>query len=277
MLYERRRRAPRPRHELPAAIRAAAGQHAVGAACAEGAFEGADARLRRVRRQRSIATLAGRSQFEHDGISEDVIHMLVQPPPGGPQLHYRRHFVLLGLVSAVLVIPGVAKSLYALGGAPAWHGISGFDALFALCGFLHALIVAVSLRAKPPLWRPLVFIAGASFLNLCVLHLGFFIVSLEAGAVATGPAILVSACVGACAYASLTRLLLRFRLVFIALAPVACLFGSLAGTIGAHFASNFMVLTIAWWFAFSAWLYGADQWPTLAQRARADAAKRRVS
>jgi hypothetical protein len=203
--------------------------------------------------------------------------MLVQPPPDGPQLHYARHFVLLGLISAVLLIPGVAKALYALGGGPGWHGISGFDALFALCGFLHALTVAVSLRRKPPLWRAAALVAGASLLNVAVLHLGFFVVRLGAGPVATGPAILISACLGAGAYASLTRLLLRFRLGFIALAPVACLFGSLAGTIGAHFASNFMVLTVAWWFAFSAWLYGADQWPALARRARADAAKRQVS
>jgi hypothetical protein len=203
--------------------------------------------------------------------------MVVHPGPGGPQLHYPRHFVLLGLIGAVLLIPSVAKPLYALGAQPSRHGLSGFDALFALYGLLHALAVAASLCGHRPFWRPVVFVVAAALLNVGVLHLGLVIARLQSEPVAMGPVILVSAGVGAGAYALLARLLLRFRWAWIALAPVACLFGALGGMIGAHFASNFMVLMIAWWLAFSVWLYCADQWLDLVRRARADATEPGVS
>jgi hypothetical protein len=201
--------------------------------------------------------------------------MLVQPECRGPQLHYARHFALLALIAGALLVPAIAHSLYGLGARPSRHGLSGLDALFALIGCLHALAVAACLRGRRPLWRPVAFVAAAALLDVGVLHLGLVVARLQSEPSASGPAILAAACSGAVAYAFLTRLLVRFRRAWIALAPIVCLFGALAGMAGARLASNFVLLTIAWWFAFSAWLYCADQWLELVRRARADMAERR--
>jgi hypothetical protein len=201
--------------------------------------------------------------------------MLVRSGPAGPQLRYGLHFSLLALTSAALLVPAIAQSLYRLGARPSWHGLSGFDALFALTGCLHALTVAACLRGRRPLWRPVAFVLAAALLDVGVLRLGLLVARLQSEPSASGPAILAAACSGAVAYALLTRVLVRFRLAWIALAPVACLFGALAGLAGARLVSNFVLLMIAWWFAFSAWLYCADQWLELVRRARADMAERR--
>src|SRR5207248_520541 len=65
MVDERRRGAAWPRHEFAAAVRTAAAELRFGAGRAEGAFEGADARLGRIRRQVAVTAFAPRSQFEH--------------------------------------------------------------------------------------------------------------------------------------------------------------------------------------------------------------------
>jgi hypothetical protein len=200
--------------------------------------------------------------------------MLVQREPGGPQLHYLRHFVLLAIIAAVLLTPVIAKPLYGLRDRLSWHGVSGYDAEFALYGLLHALAVSVSLRGHRPVWRLPAFVIAAALLNVGVLHLGLLIVRLQSAPISSAPVILVPACLGAIAYGLLARLPLRFRASWIPLAPVACFFGSLLGMIGAHLVSNFTMLMAVWWFAFSAWLYCADQWSALVRRARASAAER---
>jgi hypothetical protein len=194
--------------------------------------------------------------------------MLVHPELGEPQLHYLRHFVLLGLMAVVLL--SVAKPLYALR-EHASSLISGFDAQFVLYGLLHALAVAVSLRGRRPFWRPAAFVLAAPLLNVGVLHLGTAIVHGEALSSAGWLVILAPACLGAIAYALLTRLVLRFRWAWLALAPVAGLVGAVAGILGTRLVSDFTVLAAAWWFAFSAWIYCADQWLALVARARESA------
>jgi hypothetical protein len=60
-----RRRSDRSRDELTAAILANISQNAFDAGGAEGALIRADARLKRIRRQRLVSVLAGRSKFKH--------------------------------------------------------------------------------------------------------------------------------------------------------------------------------------------------------------------
>lgn len=60
-----RRRSDRSRYEPAAAIWANISQNAVDAGGAEGALIGADAYLKRIRRQRLIAVFASRSEFKY--------------------------------------------------------------------------------------------------------------------------------------------------------------------------------------------------------------------
>jgi hypothetical protein len=200
--------------------------------------------------------------------------ILVQREPGGPQLHYLRHFLLLAIIAAALLTPVIAKPLFGLRDRLSAHGLSGYDAEFALYGLLHAVAVIASLRGHRPLWRLPAFVIAAAFLDVAVLHLGLLIVSLQSAPGSSAPVILVPACLGAAAYGLLARLLLRFRAGWIPLAAVACLCGALLGMIAAHLVSNFTMLMAGWWFAFSAWLYCADQWSALVRRARASMAER---
>jgi hypothetical protein len=195
--------------------------------------------------------------------------MLVHAQAGSPQLNYRRHFTILALLAAVLVIPALARPWHELRNRFAWHAFTGYDAEFALLGLLHALAVVASLRRRPPLWRPLIFVVAAALLNVGVLHMGYALLRAQTAPISSAPAILIPACLGAAAYALLTRLLLRFRVAWIALAPAACLAGSLAGMVVARLWSDFTALMIGWWFAFSAWLYCADLWLELVRRVRA--------
>src|ERR687888_2411544 len=57
-------RADRPWREIAAAVGADVAEQ-LGTRCTERAFEAADTRIERLRRQRLIAVFAGRSQFEH--------------------------------------------------------------------------------------------------------------------------------------------------------------------------------------------------------------------
>lgn len=191
--------------------------------------------------------------------------MLVQVPSDEPQLHYLRHFLLLAAFSGLLLAPGVSMPVHGFFDGLSWRSLSGIDAQFALYGLLHALAVAVSLRSRPPGWRLPVFLAGAALLDVGVLHLGSAL--LRGPAAPSWLVILVPACVGALVYAALTRLLVRIRAASIAAAPFACWFGCLAGMAGTHLLSSPKLLIVAWWFAFSAWLYAADRWPSLARRA----------
>ena len=59
------RRSNRSRDEPAAAIRANISQNAFDAGGTEGTLIGADTRLKRIRRQRLVAMLAGRSEFKH--------------------------------------------------------------------------------------------------------------------------------------------------------------------------------------------------------------------
>jgi RNA polymerase sigma-70 factor, ECF subfamily len=59
------RRPDRPRRESAAAVRAHVVEDPVDAGCAERALIAADARVERVRRQRCVAVLAGRTKFQH--------------------------------------------------------------------------------------------------------------------------------------------------------------------------------------------------------------------
>ena len=74
---ELRGRPDRPAHQLAAAVGAAAVEHGVRAGAAEGALEGADARVGGIRGQIAVATLATGPQLEH-GTS----FACPQPPEG---------------------------------------------------------------------------------------------------------------------------------------------------------------------------------------------------
>ena len=72
-------RANRPPHELACAIRATALEHAVGACCAERAFERADEGRAGIWRQIAVAAFAIRAQFKHG-------KSLSKPRPGRIEL-----------------------------------------------------------------------------------------------------------------------------------------------------------------------------------------------
>lgn len=201
--------------------------------------------------------------------------MLVQATPDEPQLHYLRHFVLLGAFSGLLLAPAASRPIHGFLDGLSWRSLSGIDAEFALYGLLHALAVVVSLRTRPRAWRAAIVLVAAAFLDVCVLHLGTAL--WDGRSAPSWPVILVPACAGALAYAAVIRLLVRLHAASVAAAPAVCWFGCLAGMIVAHFIWTPTVLIACWWFAFSAWLYGAERWPSLARRARAAADGRVVS
>jgi hypothetical protein len=201
--------------------------------------------------------------------------MLVQSARDEPQLHYPRHFALLAAFSGLMLVPGAWRTIHGFLDELHWRSLSGMDAEFALYGLLHASAVAVSLRFRPPAWRLSMFLGAATALDVGVLHLGSTL--LRGPSAPSWLVIFVPACAGALAYAGIARLLVRFRATSIAAAPLACWFGCLAGMAGTHILSSPRLLIVAWWFAFSAWLYAADRWPSLVRRARAEAADRRAS
>jgi hypothetical protein len=88
-----RRRSDRSRYEPAAAIGADISQNAFDTRNTEGALIRADARLKRIRRQRLIAVLAGRSKFKHENLD-------VQLPEMGNQWfleHFSVHPLYLSL------------------------------------------------------------------------------------------------------------------------------------------------------------------------------------
>jgi hypothetical protein len=190
-----------------------------------------------------------------------------------PQLHYLAHFALLAAISSLLLVPATSKPIHGFLDGLRWRSLSGIDAEFALYGLMHALAVAVTLRSRPPAWRLLVFLTAAAVLDIGVFRFGAAL--WDGGSAPNWPVILIPACAGALAYAVLIRLLIRFRAAAIAAAPVAGWFGCLAGMAAAHLAPTPALLIVGWWLAFSVWLYYADRWPSLARRARAEAAERR--
>ena len=66
--------------ETAAAIWADIADHLCDAGCAESAFERANARLQRVRRERLVAVLAGRAQCQRDDRVEFFVAEIVFPP-----------------------------------------------------------------------------------------------------------------------------------------------------------------------------------------------------
>ena len=74
-----RRRPNRSKDEPAAAILADISQNAFDTSNAEGTLVGADARLKRIRRQRLVAVLAGRSKFKHEILDVQLLVSPLQP------------------------------------------------------------------------------------------------------------------------------------------------------------------------------------------------------
>lgn len=175
--------------------------------------------------------------------------------------YYARHFALLAVATLLIFLLGH------------WDLLS--DSLissFAINGALHAIALAVTLRAPQIVWRKLVFISLASALSIFTLYVG--IAGLVIFAALPGNERLYAvlglcSISGAITYASLTRLfwLGKFSSRLILAMAVLCLLAAWL----ALFARFYLELggwwlAAAWWFAFSGGLWLFDTHPDVLKR-----------
>jgi hypothetical protein len=168
-------------------------------------------------------------------------------------LHYARHFTVLLCISGLLIVIGPARLA------------AGPQSAFALYGALHASAVAVSVRARQPLRRQMLFISTAALLSMLTADLGLygarFIGTLPWLSGPSVPLILASA-IGAIAYGTLISKLKvhDFKLSALATAALVCALTTfLAFIAGSHYqVLGGLWLAIPWWLAFSVCLWYYD-------------------
>jgi hypothetical protein len=167
---------------------------------------------------------------------------------------YPRHFPLLICLSVLLAV------------MPRPHAASDLNAYFALYGALHASALALTLRARQPIWQKCLFVAIAAGLSVVTLRIGIVGKHLSEtlpGNAGLYTALGFSAVTGALIYGILIR-----RFWVSAMTPgslaVICL-SCLLATFAAPFTgSHFHVLgpwwlVVVWWHAFSGALWYCDQ------------------
>lgn len=170
--------------------------------------------------------------------------------------HYARHFAALGVGTVLIFLLGH------------WDLLS--DSLivsFGLNGALHAITLAMTLRAAQSIWRRLAFVVFAAALSIFTMYVG--ITGLVLFAVLPGNERLYAvlglcAVTGAITYGSLTRLfwLGKFPSRIIVLMALICLLAAwLAFFLRGYLDLGGWWLAAAWWFAFSAGLWFFDTHP----------------
>jgi hypothetical protein len=169
---------------------------------------------------------------------------------------YPRHFLMLICLSVMVATMSRA------------HLSSDLNASFALYGALHASALALTLRARPPIWRKCLFVVIAAGLCLITLRVGLFGRHLTAtlpGNLGLYTALGFSAVTGALIYAISIRLLGISALTLGSLAAISL--GCMLATFVALFTgSHFHILgpwwlAVLWWYAFSGGLWYVDDLP----------------
>lgn len=160
-------------------------------------------------------------------------------------LDYKRHFVLLACMAAVLA--AVNRETSGLGAA----------ASFGVYGACHALAVALTLKAPTVPWRRAVFVGVGSCLSL--LSVSFCVYASRIGGPLPGlqkPALLLmmASGFGAVSYAALLRACFAPQLSPAAIASVAL--GCVVATLGVlefglYLYGGGLCFAVVWWFAFS--------------------------
>ncbi len=166
---------------------------------------------------------------------------------------YPRHFLLLICLSVLLVV------------MPRAHASSDLNASFAMYGALHASALALTLRARQPIWRKCLFVAIAAGLSVLTLRIGMAGSHLSEtlpGNVGLYAALGFSAVTGALIYGILVRLfwISAMTLRSLAIISLSCL---LAAFVALFTGSHFHVLgpwwlAVLWWHAFSGALWFRD-------------------
>ena len=166
------------------------------------------------------------------------------------QLHYARHFALLASIAGLLAVTTV------------WRAPAGIDIAFASYGAFHAGSLTASLRSPPSHWRRVMFVVAAAVVSVLATHAGiaFFWSVRGFSQIMFFTAIAVSSIAGAVAYGLLLRSVLDFRfpIVGMAMAPAVSAPAALAAYAAGGLNQLGLWVAVAWWFAFSGWLWYAD-------------------
>jgi len=167
---------------------------------------------------------------------------------------YPRHFLLLICLSVLVAA------------APRPNASSGLNASFALYGALHASALALTLRARRPIWQKCLFVAIAA--GLCVITLRVGVVGRHLSETLPGNAGLYaalgfSAVAGALIYGILVRLfwISAMSSASLAIISLSCLLAAFAALFtGTHFrVLGPWWLAVLWWHAFSGALWYCDR------------------
>ena len=182
--------------------------------------------------------------------------------------NYGRHFSVLGAATVVLFL------------LQHWDLLSdSLLASFAVNGALHALSLALTLRAAQSILRKLAFIAGAAALSVFTMYIG--IIGLVLFAVVPGNerlymALGLCSLSGAITYGSLIRIFWVRKFsprCILGLAFICLLTTSLAFFLRAYCeALGGWWLAAVWWFAFSGGLWFFDTHPDALRHPKYNAA-----
>src|SRR6202044_1819989 len=171
-------------------------------------------------------------------------------------VHYRRHFLLLGVFSIALAV--ISRL----------HLLSNLDASFALYGALHAAALVLSLGTRRLAWRQCLFIVLAAGLCVMTLHVGIWIMHCLGrlpGNVGLYTALGAAAWTGAVTYGIAARLwgLRRLKPRSPAVIGLGCAAATYAAflTLGHFHSLGRWWLPVLWWFAFSGGLWYHDRRP----------------
>lgn len=169
------------------------------------------------------------------------------------RLSFHRHFVLLAIASVVLVVLKLVPSQL-LG-----------ENQFVLFGALHAMTVVGALRRPRPVLASGAFVIAGAILSVGAFYLGTFLGGLLGGDLAFYAMLGFASAVGASTYALVVRLLFLPQLPVssVAIIAVGCVAATLAAVAVATAAQfNDIVLTLAWWWAFSGllWSQATRRW-----------------
>jgi hypothetical protein len=148
------------------------------------------------------------------------------------------------------------------------HLSSDLNASFALYGALHASVLVLTLRARPPIWRKSLFVVIAAGLCLITFRMGLFARHLSAtlpGNLGLYTPLGFAAATGALIYGISIRLLGIPALTLGSLAAISlgCMLATFVALFtGSHF--HFLApwwLAVLWWHAFSGGLWYVDDPP----------------
>jgi hypothetical protein len=173
-------------------------------------------------------------------------------------LDYTRHFVLLlalavGLVAASRLAAALSPGLLPTGAL--LLSPSGIASQFAVYGAMHAFALVSSLAPRPSTRRRIALITAAGAMSGATAWLTVVLVRRMSNLSGPGPILVTAAALGAWAYASTIRCLLRVNLAarsigWISLATATAV--AAAYPWATHRVSDAgLMLAIPWWVAFS--------------------------